>query len=160
MCGAVFKGGPRAWYCPDCRQARKIMQKRESNARQAAGVSRKLGSVDLCENCGEPYTVASGKQKWCPACREDMNKKVDREQSLAYYYDNKDDINQRRNIKRRAPGKRCEICGRDFYSPTCTKYCSDECRADATRSRYRMIYDPRRRRKNKEDEDSPQGGQD
>ncbi len=153
MCGVVFKGGPRAWYCPDCRQARKIMQKREQNAKQAAGTTRKLGSTDLCENCGQPYTVSSGRQKWCPNCREEMLKKADREQSLAYYHDNKDVINPNRNIKRRAPGKRCEICGKDFYSPTCTKYCSDECRKEAARGKNRMIYDKRRNCKKEENND-------
>lgn len=147
MCGAAFKGGPRAWYCPDCRQERKIMQKREQNAKQAAGTTRKLGSTDLCKNCNEPYIVTGSLQKYCPKCKDQMAKKVDREQSLAYYHENKDVINENRKIERKAPGKRCEICGRDFYAPTPTRYCSEECRKEAARGKCRMIYDKRRNRK-------------
>lgn len=146
MCGAAFKGGPRAWYCPDCRQARKIMQKREQNAKQAAGTTRKLGSTDHCENCGKPYTVNSGLQKYCPNCKDEMHKKIQREQSLEYYYENKEEINERRNIKRKHPGKRCIICGKDFYSPTVTIYCSEECKKDGIKSSHRLIYDKRRKK--------------
>lgn len=30
-CGAQFSGGPRAWYCPDCRRERARIQKQRYN---------------------------------------------------------------------------------------------------------------------------------
>lgn len=78
-CGTVFTGGPRAWYCPECRHARRLEKMRGYNAAIAAGTTRKIGSTSMCENCGKPYTVTSGRQKWCPDCRPEMIKQVDRE---------------------------------------------------------------------------------
>lgn len=78
-CGIVFTGGPRAWYCPECRHARRIEKMRGYNAAIAAGTTRKLGSTSICESCGKPYTVMSGNQKWCSDCRPEMLKKLSRE---------------------------------------------------------------------------------
>lgn len=78
-CGTVFTGGPRAWYCPECRNVRRKIKLIGYNAAIAAGTTRKLGSTDLCENCGKPYTVNSGRQKWCPDCKPEMHKKIDLE---------------------------------------------------------------------------------
>ena len=63
MCGKEFNGGPRAFYCPDCRVIRtKEAQKR---FRQGKTAKRKLGSVDKCELCGKEYIVTAGRQKYC-----------------------------------------------------------------------------------------------
>ena len=109
QCGAAFKGGPRAWYCPECRKERQKQINRESRQRQAEGKQRKIGSTGICENCGKPYIVASANQKWCPDCKDEMLKEVDRTQSLEYYYENKETINPARNTRRRAPARRCLI---------------------------------------------------
>ena len=90
QCSAAFKGGPRAWYCPECRAERQKIQARESRKRQAEGKQRKIGSTDICQNCGKPYIVASPLQKWCPDCKEEMARETDRRQSLEYYNENKD----------------------------------------------------------------------
>ena len=114
-CGRSFKGGPRAWYCPDCREERR----KERNAKYRKGKpKRPLGSKDICQNCGNEYTVESGLQKYCPDCQPEMHKKVDNEQGIAYYKaivskdkksrndkrrkkytENKDDINAKRREK-------------------------------------------------------------
>ena len=152
QCGAAFKGGPRAWYCPECRAERQKMQARESRKRQAEGKQRKIGSTDICQNCGKPYIVASPLQKWCPDCKEEMARETDRRQSLEYYNENKETINPARNIRRRAPARRCAICGRDFAARSNKKYCSQECYNKAMAA-MRPVYEERRQKKKKAEKD-------
>ena len=76
-----------------------------------------------------------------------MHKKMDAERKLKYYHENKEAINSKRNEARRHPGKRCPICGKDFYNKTSTLYCSEKCRHEASKSNHRLIYDKRRRHK-------------
>lgn len=83
-CGRVFDGGPRAWYCPACREERKKQAYRQYRQRKAAGNTRPIGSIDLCEICGKPYTVEGGLQRFCPDCAPAHLKAVDNAQSLAY----------------------------------------------------------------------------
>nr|DAW46093.1 MAG TPA: putative transcriptional regulator [Caudoviricetes sp.] len=64
-CGQTFSGGPRAWYCPECRAERKKEQKHRY---QTAGAVRPIGSTDVCVRCGKEYTVSNGLQKYCPDC--------------------------------------------------------------------------------------------
>lgn len=142
-CGITFKGGPRAWYCPECRKER---EKERAAKYRKAPAKRPIGSTDICNNCGENYIVAAGIQKYCNKCKNEMYKKLDREQGLDYYKKNKDTINPKRNAQRRHIGKRCPICGKDFYSPTVTPYCSEECRREAKKSNARLIYDKRRKK--------------
>lgn len=127
QCGAAFKGGPRAWYCPECRAERIKQADREAKKRKSEGKVRKIGSTDFCKRCGKPYTVNSGKQMYCPECSEEAVKEIDRQQALEYYYENKEVINNARNIKRRVPARRCAICGKDFEAKGPKKYCSPEC---------------------------------
>ncbi len=98
-CGIQFSGGPRAWYCPNCREERKRTASRESKKREARGLTRKIGSTDICENCGKSYIVNSGLQKYCDDCREKMHKKIDNEQGTAYYHERVD--KNRRKITRK-----------------------------------------------------------
>lgn len=95
-CGAIFSGGPRAWYCPNCREERKRATDRELKRN---GSVRKIGNIDICQNCGQKYIIKSGLQKFCPDCQELMHKKIDREQSLRYYHEIVD--KKERRIKRR-----------------------------------------------------------
>jgi len=116
-CGTNFKGGPRAWYCPDCRHER---EKERARKYKQGPAKRPIGSIDICENCGEEYKVASGLQKYCPKCQPAMHKKVDNEQGTEYYHKivakdkklrskkrrahyakNKDEINKKRREKTR-----------------------------------------------------------
>lgn len=69
-CGVEFPGGPRASYCPECREIRKKQQKREYLERKAAHKIREIGSTDICQSCGNPYTVDGSLQKYCPDCAE------------------------------------------------------------------------------------------
>lgn len=95
-CGRNFKGGPRAWYCPECREERK----KERAAKYRKGKpKRPLGSKDFCQNCGKEYTVESGLQKYCPECQPEMHKKIDNEQGTAYYHNVVD--KKQRKIKRK-----------------------------------------------------------
>lgn len=129
QCGKTFSGGPRSWYCPDCRIERTRERDRlfKRNSPQ-----RKIGSVDLCVNCGKPYTVASGLQKYCPDCAPGCVAEIDRQQGLDYYQKNKDDINPKRNIKRQKPKTEivCEICGKTFSGYKNQKFCSEECKKE------------------------------
>lgn len=58
QCGSEFSGGPRAWYCPDCRHERQREQARRFREKKAKGlVDRPLGSLDKCEVCGREYST-------------------------------------------------------------------------------------------------------
>lgn len=109
-CGKEFDGGPRAWYCPDCREIRRIERERKYHI---YGNNRKLGDIDYCQNCGKEYIICSGLQKYCPACKKEMNRKKDNELSTKYYYDviDKTVRNQKRreNWKNRTPERRNQI---------------------------------------------------
>lgn len=96
-CGVSFRGGPRAWYCPDCRRERK---KETDRKVKHNGPTRPIGSTDLCENCGKEYTVDSGLQKYCPKCQPIMHRRIDNEQGTAYYHNIVDKTE--RSVKRRA----------------------------------------------------------
>lgn len=100
-CGRSFLGGPRAWYCPQCRLERRKKQSAAYKARKRAGDVRELGSTDSCAICGAPYTVTGPNQRYCPACAPDAVKAVDSAQGMAYYVEHKDVINPLRNAKRR-----------------------------------------------------------
>lgn len=151
-CGAAFKGGPRAWYCPECRKERQKQRDRECKKRQREGTTREIGSTDICQNCGKPYIVASPMQKWCPDCKDEMYKETDRNQSLEYYRENKETINPARNTRRRAPARRCAFCGRDFAARGQKKYCSPECYKEGMRL-IRRVYAARHQAKKKEEKD-------
>ena len=127
QCGRTFSGGPRAWYCPDCRAERKKENERKYHK---DGAMRKIGSIDYCVNCGAQYTVISGMQKYCPNCALACVKEVDRQQSLALYYMKNNQISEQRKLTR-AKGKTeltCEICGKTFLGYKYQKFCSDECK--------------------------------
>lgn len=126
QCGRSFQGGPRAYYCPSCRD---IRRRERDNGLKKAGPVRPLGSMDICERCGKPYIVMSGLQRFCPACRPVHNREYDRKTGLAFYRENSDQINPVRNDRRRVKLRFCVICGKEFPSDgTCRNTCSDECR--------------------------------
>lgn len=99
-CGSNFKGGPRAWYCPDCRAERTAKTNQEYRERKARGNSRTIGGTYICELCGEPYTLASGLQRFCDRCGPINKANTSRRMSLAWYH-NVCDVEQR-SAKRRA----------------------------------------------------------
>lgn len=100
-CGRTFEGGPRAWYCPDCRAEKQREYKRIANYHQRTGTARKIGSLATCERCGEKYEVTNGLQRYCRECAPVALREIDRKQGLDYYTTNRDIINPPRNAKRR-----------------------------------------------------------
>lgn len=82
QCGIEFMGGPRAWYCPNCRRERAKEANRRCKAKQRLNghADRPLGSIDKCTVCGADYVVQSARQKYCKKCAPEQYKIVDREQ--------------------------------------------------------------------------------
>ena len=149
QCGVAFKGGPRAWYCPECRKERRKATNKDARERKKAGTTREIGSTDICQNCGKEYVVSGGLQKYCEECAPLMAKEKTRQLALEYYNENKDEINPRRNLKRSVPARRCAVCGKDFKAVANKKYCSEEC-AQKVAEIMRPIYEKRRTEKNKQ----------
>lgn len=133
-CGGKFPGGPRAWYCPDCRIARRKKKNAEYRARKRNGKSREIGSCDFCQNCGKKYIVSGSLQKYCPICAPEMHRALDRVQGLEYYERNKDKINPPRKIARRKK-KLCERCGKDISAVGKKRFC-DSCAVCAKKEIY------------------------
>lgn len=86
QCGRRFEGGPRARFCNDCKIERKKANQMRFRQRKRLGAIRKMGEMGICQRCGETFTTRSGNQKYCPSCRDEAYKEVDRQQSLDYYY--------------------------------------------------------------------------
>lgn len=128
QCGKVFEGGPRAWYCPDCRAERQ----RDANRRQREkGTVRPLGSTDLCTVCGKPYIVKSARQRYCPDCAAEAVKAADNAQGRAYMEDY-------RKERIRHTDRFCKVCGAVIPPDSPEKYyCCDECRRKAEQEKQR-----------------------
>lgn len=101
-CGVTFKGGPRAWYCPQCRAERQAQQNREYQERKKRGSTRKIGQKYPCEICGKMYILSSGLQRYCTECAVKHLKEVDNKQSREW---NKDHPEQRAEHKRNEKGR-------------------------------------------------------
>lgn len=126
-CGVTFDGGPRAWYCPDCRAERK----REASRRfRRGGPARPIGSEDLCEICGRPYVVESGRQRYCKDCAEAAIRAVDNAQSRAWNEAHTTPAARRRERRAATATIQCVICGKGFVpnsvAITCSPACSQE----------------------------------
>jgi uncharacterized Zn ribbon protein len=122
-CGKSFLGYPKSKRCPECQ---KNVNKARDIERHRNGAKRKLGSIDLCQNCGKEYVVESGLQRYCKDCAEqtvhnNVNAKK-REYMVGY-------TAEHREIKKanRSYNKVCLICGKVFDSDTPTVTCSAEC---------------------------------
>lgn len=133
ICGVTFKGWTAAKYCPDCQKTMRNKYSREAKQRQAAGTARKIGSTDICVVCGKPYTVSSGIQKYCPACKQAAYDLADAQSSKEWR--DKNGGNEmprkyRQTMKnRRTETKICVVCGKEFETHkkhiiTCSPECS------------------------------------
>lgn len=131
QCGASFKGGPRAWYCPSCRA---IRQREQAARRRRLGPNRHLGDIDQCIICGKDYIIEGGLQKYCPDCAPEQIKAIDKIQGLQYYHTNKDKINSVRKIKRRTM-RPCPICGKEYWAVGHKLACCDEHKKQIIKSR-------------------------
>lgn len=136
-CGSLFLGGPRAWYCPECRAERKKVQMKEYQKRKSMGKTRSIGSCDRCEKCGEVYIVRSGLQKYCEKCAPEMYLEIDRCQGMEYYKKNKEVINPVRMIARRAE-RYCQKCGTKILAAGGRYFC-EECKKDGFDEIYQEV---------------------
>lgn len=121
QCGAIFDGGPRAWYCPECR---KIREKESAKRYRDNGPTRPLGSIDRCSVCGKEYVVNSARQRYCPVCAPEAIREVDREASKKWNAEN--GFYDRTQLERSGQ-KICVICGKPVPPGTPRVTCSDEC---------------------------------
>lgn len=141
QCGAVFQGGPRAYYCPDCRIDRQRAQNRAYKQRKRQGLVRELGSTDKCVRCGANYTVTGPNQRFCPECALIHAREHDQRTSLAHYHQYKHRLNPVRNKRRRKGPRKCAWCNKPFLSPgKRTRYCSPECKRQAINTHWRKRY--------------------
>lgn len=91
-CGISFLGGPRAFYCPDCRQKRRKEQSKKCKERAKNGAIIPLGSIIQCESCGCDIIKYSGLQRFCPQCAKKHLKIIDNQQSLKWNKNNQDKV--------------------------------------------------------------------
>ena len=143
ICGATFLGYPRSFFCQACSAERKKQQKKIYNQRKPA---RPMGSTDICEACGKPYIVNSGRQKYCPECaKKKVNENI-RAHKREYMAENAD---KSRKLKAETRGKRyiCPICGKEFEKHTSVATCSPECEKELRR-RWQHMADAKRGKRN------------
>ena len=101
-CGNTFKGGPRAWYCPNCREDRMRAQNRDYKERKKAGYVVPLGSVIKCKLCGADTVKNSGLQDYCDVCAKKHLKYVDNKQPQDWKRNNKDKyLKEKRDFDKR-----------------------------------------------------------
>lgn len=121
-CGNSFVGGPRAWYCPTCRKERQNDLKRKRGGKTA----RPLGSIDICQICGNEYIVNSARQKYCPICADEAMKETVRIHKRQYMAENKEKMDPHKKEMRQNNWV-CVICGNVFDKDNPTVTCSPEC---------------------------------
>ena len=143
VCGASFIGYPRSKYCAQCRP---IVQRELNRKHKKEGTQRKIGSIDLCVNCGKPYTVNSGRQRYCSTCAKTVVPDNVRAQTRAW---TRAHVDKKEKMENRKGYRACAICGRAFHPSVPTTTCSPECAAELKRRR-QAIYDVRRGRANPE----------
>lgn len=119
-------GYPKSKRCPECQA--KVDRERKKERRKN-GPARKLGSEDFCKNCGKPYIVKSGLQKYCPECAEAAIRQVVNEHKHEWYKEHYDPVKRRESKKQRV----CVVCGKTFSSPLPTVTCSPECAKEQLR---------------------------
>lgn len=152
-CGVIFDGGPRAWYCPDCREVRKKLYKARAKENRKRGKNITLGeSVGRCEVCGKEFIYASARQRYCSDCAKEAIKASDRRQGLVWYYANNTEERrkaksqrqkERRNgrkgkqrdldllvawksLTKKWAVKDCIVCGKEISNRR-RHYCSEKC---------------------------------
>lgn len=133
QCGKQFQGGPRAWYCPECREIRR----KESAARRAkTGTVRPLGSVDVCEICGVEYIVNSARQRYCKNCADEAVRQNVNPKKAIYAQENKARLKDQQK-ERRTDRNVCVVCGAVFHASTATVTCSESCATELRKLRQR-----------------------
>jgi hypothetical protein len=128
-CGTTFPGGPRAWYCPSCRADRQKAQSREYHRRNERGAARGIGSEDICTICGKPYTVNSGRQRYCQACAPEAWAEADRAQGRSWYAEHGDPDARRQLRQSHTAELLCAVCGKPYRPTDASVTCSAACSA-------------------------------
>lgn len=147
-CGKIFLGGPRASYCPECREERKKRTKAEYQARKAAGKTRQIGSIDICQSCGKEYVVNGGLQMYCPDCApEEIRSKVLPKKRMQAAIQREKNAARKEELKQHSAV--CAYCGKTFTPKNASVTCSDECAQEYKRIVAGMA-DYRRGRRKKE----------
>ena len=146
VCGATFPGGPRAKYCTECRKERAKRSAREYAQRKAAGNTRPLGSVDICQVCGGEYVVESGLQKYCPSCAAEAVRQVILPQKRERAAQHRDEFAARKK-ELKVDSAICAYCGKPYISTSPTVTCSPECAREYARIVQGMVDYKRGRRK-------------
>lgn len=136
-CGRILLLHIKSTRCPVCQRAAKLAADRACKQRQRQGLTRRIGSVDLCQSCGQPYTVSGGLQRYCKACaaqavadndRATSRDLARRKLSDAAYRDARNA--NRRNAEFAATLRTCPVCGKDFAPAHGRQVsCSPECSA-------------------------------
>lgn len=150
QCGKEFVGGPRASYCPKCREWRKA---EASKRHKKNGTFRKIGSTDLCENCGNPYIVNSGLQRYCPECGKKLLAEKTKPIKRAYAEKYREEHPEAKKAIRKN-ATICVVCGKPFTATAATNTCSPECAAIRKKA-LQKIKDDKRSGKRKRKSDSP-----
>lgn len=161
ICEKEFLGGPRAFYCPDCRDEQKKTRKSEYQARKRVGKVRELGSVDICPVCGDEYTVEGSRQMYCPKCADQATKKVVNAHKREFMAERIDQVQMR---KKEAHSNRnvCLICGNTYTAKSAATTCSDDC-AELLRKYWQTEADIKRGKRKSEygtrlNNDNPKSG--
>lgn len=145
-CGSEFPGGPRASYCPECRDIRKKQQAIEYQKRRAAHRTRPLGSTDICQACGRPYTVEGGLQKYCPDCAEAAIREKVLPQKRARAAEHREDIAARKK-ELIAGSAVCAYCGKTYTPMGASVTCGPDCEREYRRINQGMADYRRGKRK-------------
>ena len=132
QCGAEFQGGPRAWYCPACREKRAAEALARHRQNKRAGKTIKIGeTVRKCEVCGEPFIMMSARQRYCERCAPAAIKAADNARGREYMAAERADPERNEILKarKRVGMRKCVICGKEFVNPIGSKKrtCSEKC---------------------------------
>lgn len=144
-CGVEFVGHIKSYRCRECQQAANRKKDIEAKKRKAAGTTRALGSTDLCQRCGSPYTVEGGLQKYCPNCAADADREHHAKR-MREIYEARPELRKARAARRTAEPtvRTCAVCGCKFVSKPFALTCSEECRAIHIQA-YMATYDAARK---------------
>lgn len=128
-CGKDFVGFPRSMFCPDCNAVRKKERAKRDRQRAKAGKTRRLGSVEQCENCGADYIVNSALQRYCKACAAVVVRENTNARAREYARSHMEEYTQRKKDVRENLAV-CVVCGKSFTARTATTCCSPECESE------------------------------
>lgn len=132
QCGAAFQGGPRARYCPSCREKRASEALARHRQNKRAGKTINIGeTVRKCEICGEPFIMVAARQRYCERCAPAAIKAADNARGREYMAAERADPERNEILKdrKRVGMRKCVICGKEFVNPIGSKKktCSERC---------------------------------